>query len=370
MAEVEEQQISVQELEGTVNRFADGHDDLCEQVKASSDAITEASDANMQAFGSRVDARDSTVKKMLAARSFVDAPTQFAVLEKLDDMERNQQLLEEQMLAKHEEDIKVMKKKVEELEKDIEERKRQADIERMMAVASNAAPIMMSVNTEAFDAVGDAAADAQFTSATRAEDANKARKYAEADVKAANNAAISAAAAALAANQALEALEALKEFVDKRQAPPIERIEREQEREKMDPNKVVKKAKFDLNTIEAIMMSHPAVHGALAWVTKDEKGDSVVHCAVEPKKGARTSEKWLRLHAQTILPAMQVPRKFHLLDKLPASREEAEKCPDVYAAYCTPKPERLAVRGPSWKYTPPNPDEEDIPANRPKKRLF
>mmetsp|Transcript_12711 Transcript_12711/g.22870 ORF Transcript_12711/g.22870 Transcript_12711/m.22870 type:complete len:345 (-) Transcript_12711:1582-2616(-) len=303
------------------------------------------------------------------AQIVLDEATQAKVLEHLTKIEEQQILLEAELQRKHDEEMMQLKKRMEKLELEIEARKKEAEEERANAIAAASAPVVMSVNTDAVDVAADTAFDSLEVSKARAEQAKMVSRNAQADKLAAEEAAAAATSAAVAANSAEETLELLRDYVEKRRNPPIERIEREKPKDPIDYNNIKKVAKFDLGTIEAVMRSHPSVKSALAWIVDDASGagDKVVHCAVVPRKGARLSVEWMKLHAQTMLPVMQVPKKIFVLDALPPSREEAAKMEDLEAAFVKPKPTRLFVRAPQWKYSPPQP-EENIPADAKKKR--
>ncbi|KAA8491485.1 hypothetical protein FVE85_2500 [Porphyridium purpureum] len=357
-------------LTDRVATLGSNQDGLRDKVQTGAHGATEEHGATQALLMQEMEKRNEHVAALAGVQTAVDGATQAAVLAKLSALEQQQVTIEAQVRSKHEADMANMRKRMAQLEKEIAQKKQEAAEERALMAAATSAPVMMSVNTDTFDAVGEIAANTHVESTARATKARSAVDQAAADREACKQAQQAAELAAHEANAALETVEALKEYVDKRQAPPIERITRERAMPRGDPNKVAKKAKFDLGTIEAVMKSHHSVDSALAWASWNAEGtDCDVHCAVLPKKGARVSVQWMKLHAQTMLPVMQVPKKVHIVDRLPGSRDEAMQCEDIEGTYSNPKPERKVVKEPQWKYVP-EPEETDIPANRPKKKFL
>ncbi|GAB0490978.1 hypothetical protein MMPV_002220 [Pyropia vietnamensis] len=80
---------------------------------------------------------------------------------------------------------------------------------------------------------------------------------------------------------------------------------------------LVKHIPISLDQVEGALTSHPAVAAARAFGVADAAtGIPDVHVAFVTRRGARVSEPWLRLHMQSILPAAMVPRRFYWVDRL------------------------------------------------------
>lgn len=60
------------------------------------------------------------------------------------------------------------------------------------------------------------------------------------------------------------------------------------------------------------MEAHPAVKITRAFGRKDRNHDSQIHVALDFKSGTRVSLPWLELHAQNMLQAALVPKRFYL----------------------------------------------------------
>ncbi len=83
----------------------------------------------------------------------------------------------------------------------------------------------------------------------------------------------------------------------------------------------------------------------------DKRYGNEVFCCVLPRKGARVSEPWLKLHAQSVLPASFVPKKFYYRDDLRSDVARAELAEDKElkrishtSGYSSTK----MVRSPEW----------------------
>mmetsp|Transcript_14833 Transcript_14833/g.31814 ORF Transcript_14833/g.31814 Transcript_14833/m.31814 type:complete len:380 (+) Transcript_14833:54-1193(+) len=351
-------------LRERIEALGGGHDEFRKGLgEASKGAVAEL-DEDKALLDKVGDEQDKRLKSLAGLGGSVDGASREGVMQKLARIEKQQVALEAELEAKHAREMKELREKMAALEAEIAEKKREAMEERANAVAASSAPVVMSVNTDGVEAAGDAADDARVNSEARSKEAKSHVAQAASDRQVAAEAAEAAEAAAAAANAAEETLEGLKEYVEKRRNPPVQHVDREMVLPKADPNVVKKRAKIDLNTIEAVMNSHQGVRSAMAWTTNEVGAvDHEVHCAVVPRKGARLSTQWMKLHAQTMLPVMQVPKKFFVLDSLPASREVAAASKDLEAELCKPKPERLFVRAPQWKFSPPKPeDPSEIPA--------
>lgn len=119
-----------------------------------------------------------------------------------------------------------------------------------------------------------------------------------------------------------------------------------------DQGALTKTVKVPLDDVEKAMKTHPAVHQAKAFGRKDKRFGAEVYCAIEPKRGARVSEAWLKLHAQSVLPAPMVPKKFYYMSKIPDTitrRELSESSLLQDLSEFSGFSEVKHVKGPQWK---------------------
>lgn len=160
-----------------------------------------------------------------------------------------------------------------------------------------------------------------------------------------------AASAESSANNTREAVKAAREVADAaygtNHSQPVE-----VKASTGDQGALTKTVKVSLDEVEKAMKTHPAVLQAKAFGRKDKRFGAEVYCAIEPKRGARVSEPWLKLHAQSVLPAPMVPKKFYYMSKIPegVSRKdlsESNLLQDLseFSGYSEIK----HVKGPQWK---------------------
>lgn len=160
-----------------------------------------------------------------------------------------------------------------------------------------------------------------------------------------------AASAESSASNTREAVKAAKEVADAaygtNQSQPVE-----VKASTGDQGALTKTVRVPLDDVEAAMRNHPAVELAKAFGRKDRRFGAEVFCAIVPKRGARVSETWLKLFAQSALPAPMVPKKFYYIEKLPEgiSRRELSESPllqdlSSFSGFSEVK----HVKGPQWK---------------------
>lgn len=122
--------------------------------------------------------------------------------------------------------------------------------------------------------------------------------------------------------------------------------------EVVDPGSVQKTVLVSLEEIEEAMLKHPAVATARAFGRPDERYGTEVFCAINPLKGARVSEPWLKLHAQSVLPAAFVPKKFFYKGDLTGVEDRAALASDTglqrMAAYGGFGGGTKTIQSPSW----------------------
>jgi acyl-CoA synthetase (AMP-forming)/AMP-acid ligase II len=231
------------------------------------------------------------------------------ILERLQQIEVNQKRMEDDLKAKHAAEMLEMQRLLDET---------QAASKRAVEAQNTTINVNMD---EINSAVNAASLAAQESSRNTAE------------------AALAAKSAALAAEQAAA----------KRGIPDVD--PNASKVEISDPNNVQKTVVVALDDIEEAMLLHPAVGVCRAFGRPDPRYGNEVFCAILPKKGARVSEPWLKLHAQSVLPAAWVPKKFFFRADLTQDMERKDLSTDAelkrishLAGYSTTK----MVKSPEW----------------------
>lgn len=133
-----------------------------------------------------------------------------------------------------------------------------------------------------------------------------------------------AASAETSANNTKEAVKAAREVADATYSGVNHSQPVEVKASTGDQGALTKTVKVPLDDVEKAMQTHPAVAQARAFGRKDKRFGAEVYCAIVPKRGARVSEAWLKLHAQSVLPAPMVPKRFYYLSKLPEGMSRRE----------------------------------------------
>lgn len=266
-----------------------------EQISSSAQTETEATSIS-------VSARSTTTNKT-GTTDVLSRELLHKIIERLDRIELNQRRLEDDIEAGHR----------------LEMERIRALVEQAEANASTAsAPVNVDMS----------AINSAVTSAAAA--ARKSSQDTAAAVQAAKEAA--AAAAEASTRQASGARSGNVVAVN-------------------DPNALQKTVLVSLEDVEKAMMMHPAVATARAFGRPDKKYGMEVFCAINPKTGARVSEPWLKLHAQTALPPAFVPKKFFYKADLREDEDRASLANDNdlkrmshYSGFSTGK----VVKAPEW----------------------
>lgn len=160
-----------------------------------------------------------------------------------------------------------------------------------------------------------------------------------------------AASAESSANNTREAVKAAREVADAaygaNQSQPVE-----VKASTGDQGALTKTVRVPLDDVETAMKNHPAVDVAKAFGRKDKRFGAEVFCAIVPKRGARVSEPWLKLHAQSVLPAPMVPKKFYYMTEMPEGitrRELSESSLLQDLSSFSGFSDVKHVKGPQWK---------------------
>lgn len=237
----------------------------------------------------------------------LDDDTAAAILARLEAIEENHRLLREDVEGRNASEIEEMKRRVAEAE---------AEAERMKQELSANGKVVDVRMEELEAAVLAAAASAESSASNTREAVKAAREVAD---------------AAYGTNH----------------SQPVE-----VKASTGDQGALTKTVKVPLDDVEKAMKTHPAVHQAKAFGRKDKRFGAEVYCAIEPKRGARVSEAWLKLHAQSVLPAPMVPKKFYYMSKIPDTitrRELSESSLLQDLSEFSGFSEVKHVKGPQWK---------------------
>lgn len=266
------------------------------------EATSSQAQTETEATSISVSARSTTTEKTSATDAMGRELLQ-KIIERLDRIELNQRRLEDDIEAGHRLEMERIRLLIEQAEAN---------------TASPSAPVnidMSAINS----AVTSAAASAQRSSQ---------------DTAAAVQAAKEAAAAAA---------EASTRQAEGSRSSNVVAVN--------DPNALQKTVLVSLEDVEKAMMMHPAVATARAFGRPDKKYGMEVYCAINPKTGARVSEPWLKLHAQTALPPAFVPKKFFFKEDLREDEDRASlannndlKRMSHYSGFSTAK----TVKAPEW----------------------
>lgn len=303
--------------------------------------------------------RDAVVEEVRPAKAEVvqsglDKEISDAILARMAEIEAGQKRLEVELAARHAQELAELEARLEAAEAEAaaaaEEQRRATEEARSMPAVNTVlmTPQLLSINMDGIEAaVTAAAASAEDSAASTAE----AFKAAEAAKKAAET----SERASQSSQQAIRAI-----------PPPIphpavvveevpESASRDVSLAAFDAQSVTKVIKVSLDEIEAVMRQHPAVAAVRAFGKADTRYGYDVYCAIVAKKGARLSEAWLKLHAQSMLPATMVPRKFFACslpslgaaDRVSLASERALQDMNATAGLSNIK----HIKAPQWKPT-------------------
>lgn len=275
-------------------------------------AVASAATADRAA---ELDAREKKLKEMEALTRMgiknpedLDEETAKAILMRLEQIEANHSRLQTDLENRNAEELEEMRRRVKEAEE---------EAAALLAKEGHMEPLMIDMRMEELEAAVMAAAASAESSANNTREAVKAARE--------------VATASQSANRS--------QPVDIKPSTG-------------DQGALTKTVRVALDEVERAMEKHPAVKVARAFGRKDKKFGAEVFCAIVPKKGARVSEPWLKLFAQSQLAAPMVPKKFYYLNDVPPNmtrRElsESSLLQDLsqFAGYTETK----AVKGPNWR---------------------
>lgn len=284
-----------------------------EKEKAAAAAAAAASAAAAAAAASRA----AALEKAGVDTTGLDDETADAILRRLEAIEANQARLASDLAMKNEAELEDLRQRLEEAEIAAD---RAAESGGSLAPV-DAGPVMLDVRMDELEAAVMAAAASAENSANNTRQALQAAK----DVAETTHGSNQSREVAIASTTG-------------------------------DQGALTKTVRVALDDVETALRSHPAVEHARAFGRKDKRYGAEVFCAIVPKRGARVSEPWLKLHAQSLLPITFVPKKFYYLDELPdgMSRRELSESPllkdlSAFAGYTEVKGH---VRGPQYRNGP------------------
>jgi len=268
-------------------------------------------------------------------------------MDKVQALADNQRRIEEELEAAHAVKMDAMRARLEQLEAEVSAVAATRDAAPPSATAAGA-PVVVELNTAGFEDTLEGAALSAEESSAAARDALASR--AGDDMQTAGR-----LVDAQDANAQSQHIVNQAQIGVEKAAGPIKALERALTSMPTHDGVVRKKLVFNLNDVDRSIESHPSIAKAMAFAKEDDRLGNEIFCAVVPKRGARASDAWLKLHAQTMLPSMMVPKKFFIVERLPTTRKEIASVADVPKAYgraFKPKPVDPVVHAPAWKYVP------------------
>lgn len=297
-------------------------------------------------------AQGTTARGVETEEAGLDSATAAAILGRLEAIESNHAALEAELVAAHNAELADLNRRLREAESAASAAASAADRAAVGATSTTVAttvptePVVMDVRMDAVEACAMAAA-------ASAEDAHQQTVAAVAAVKSIAESAFgltidaggqmrlapgggAVGAAAAAASRSVPSAGGLLVGNTGEQTGLVKRVE------------------VSLGEVEAALRSHPAVADARAFGRTDARsGGADVHVAFVTLPGARVSEPWLRLHAQSMLPSTMVPRKFYQVDDLPADVSRAALAASTglrdMSGYTGVNAAHLHVKQPAWR---------------------
>jgi len=253
----------------------------------------------------------SRAAPVAAVRSGLDKKDSDAILARMAEIEAGQKRLEKELAARHEQELAELEARLEAAEAEAaaaaEEQRRAVEQARSLPATNTMlmTPQLLSINMDGIDAAVSAAAASAEESAASTAEAFKAAEAAKKAAEASERASQSSQQAIRAIPPPMPPAAVIVEEV-----PETSTVSRDVSVAAFDAQSVTKVIKVSLDEVEAVMRQHPAVAAVRAFGKSDSRYGYDVYCAIVAKKGARLSEAWLKLHAQSMLPATMVPRKF------------------------------------------------------------
>jgi len=365
-AAAEEAARVAQEQEAEATRVAkeQAEADSAKAAEAAAVAAAAAAAASAAAAAAAAQAKADAEAKEAAARAAeeasrsltdtdegaLDGATAAAILGRLEAIESNHAALEAELVAAHNAELADLQRRLAEAEAAAaaaaDSAERSATVGSTVVATVPSTPVVMDVRMDAVEACAMAAA-------ASAEDAHQQTAAAVAAAKAIAESAFgltidqggqmrlapgggAVGAAAAAASRSVPSVGGLLVGNTGEQTGLVKRVE------------------VSLVEVEAALRSHPAVADARAFGRTDTRtGAADVHVAFVTLPGARVSEPWLRLHAQSMLPSTMVPRKFYQVDSLPADASRAALAASTglrdMSGYTGVNAAHLHVKQPAWR---------------------
>ncbi|GAB0494092.1 hypothetical protein MMPV_005382 [Pyropia vietnamensis] len=295
----------------------------------------------MGLYGSLGAAEDGRMK--------LDRPSAEAILAHLDRLAAGQATLEAELTAAHKARMDLVQQRLQAAEALAITRRQEMRRDADAAAAQNAAVAHSAAAAAENPAVMEVSVDEAQAAIMCAAAASEESAQATAAVATAAQAAAAAAAAAERASEAtlaevrklppppsaaekamkLAVAAAASERAIAASKAAAERSAAAALLDVVDPNNVTKVVAISLDDVEAAVEGHPAVASARAFGRPDPKFGSEIYCAVVVKGGGRLSEPWLLLHAQSLLPAAAVPRRFYVVDEATIAADRSALAADT-----------------------------------------
>lgn len=248
----------------------------------------------------------------------LDEYSRGTIYAKLSEVAAAQARLEEQYNVEHKKTMEALTTRINQLNREIGEMSEANFVAKSTALSRQSAPEMVELKMDEADAAAIAAAAA-------AEEANQ--NSMRAMERALEISAMAERAAKLAEEAAAKATEAATNCetvnVMAKEAgllvPPVkETIVHEvlaAAPENLDS--VERRLRVDMEEVDQAMATHPSIEKAMAFPVPNHKAGFDIAVALTTRPGAKVTDTWLKLHAQSLLPALAVPSKWYWIREIP-----------------------------------------------------
>mmetsp|Transcript_11304 Transcript_11304/g.34595 ORF Transcript_11304/g.34595 Transcript_11304/m.34595 type:complete len:949 (+) Transcript_11304:176-3022(+) len=262
----------------------------------------------------------------------IDQDNRGAIVEKLREVSERQARLEAQFNDEHKRTMDELSVRINQLNREIGQLSEANFIAKSAALSGQSAPMMIELTMDEADAAAIAAAasaeEANQSAKTATQRALAISSMAEEAAVMAKEAATKASETAARCNEAANiAHEAGLLLPPKKETEVHEVLAAAPE----NLNSIERRLRVDMEDVDKAMMLHPAVEKAVAFPIPDSKAGYDIAVAVKTKPGAKVTDTWLKLHAQSILPALAVPNRWYWIPDIPngMTRDEVSVSDDL-----------------------------------------
>lgn len=261
-----------------------------------------------------------------------DEKSRGAVFSKLKEIVAAQDHLQEQFDLEHKKTMDTLAMRINQLNRELGQMSELNYISKSVAASRQSAPMMVELKMDEADAAAIAAA-------VSAEEANqnsqRAMERTMGITAMAEEAALRAEEATAKATAAATDCDAATTLVRDTElsAPPVKEtiVHEVLAAAPENLNSVERRLRVEMDEVDRAMVSHPSVEKAMAFPVSDHKGGYDIAVAITTRPGAKVTDTWLKLHAQSVLPALAVPNKWYWMRDIPdgTTRDEIAVSEDL-----------------------------------------